>query len=125
MNNKSSAVAEMGDHLATVDMGRKVERGLLCPFPWTSGSPSNTMLPGLRTRWHLDPFNRLAIIHQRYRQRQTDKTGQRSDTANHFTNGRSKLHKFRNINNTSRPSCFMLLLTTHIAANPVPLIHLY
>ena len=32
--NKSSAVAEMGDRLATIDMGRKV-RGLLCPpFLW-------------------------------------------------------------------------------------------
>jgi len=25
--NKSSAVAEMGDHLATIDLGRKVGRG--------------------------------------------------------------------------------------------------
>jgi len=31
--NKSSAVAEMGDRLATIDMGQKVG-GLLCPFPW-------------------------------------------------------------------------------------------
>jgi len=30
MSNKSSAVAEMGDRLATVDMGRK--KGMLCPF---------------------------------------------------------------------------------------------
>jgi len=30
---KSSAVAEMGDHLATIDMGEKC-RGLLCPFQW-------------------------------------------------------------------------------------------
>ena len=30
-NNKSSTVAEMGDHLATIDMGRKVEE-VLCPF---------------------------------------------------------------------------------------------
>jgi len=29
--NKSSAVAEMGDRLATIDMDRK-EGGLLCPF---------------------------------------------------------------------------------------------
>ena len=33
--------------LATIDMGQKV-RGLLCPFPWGAGSPSNTMSPGLR-----------------------------------------------------------------------------
>ena len=31
--DKSSAVAEMGDRLATIDMGRKVGGGLLCPFP--------------------------------------------------------------------------------------------
>ena len=36
--NKSSAVAEMGDRLATTDMGRKVEE-LLCPFPWGSWVP--------------------------------------------------------------------------------------
>jgi len=29
--NKSSAVAEMGEHMATTDMGQKVGRGLLCP----------------------------------------------------------------------------------------------
>jgi len=32
--NKSSAVAEIGDRLTTVDMGRKVWQGLLCPFLW-------------------------------------------------------------------------------------------
>jgi len=31
-NWKSSAVAEMGDRLATVDIDRKVGEGLLCPF---------------------------------------------------------------------------------------------
>ena len=34
--NRSSAVAEMGDRLATIDMGRKV-RVLLCPFSGGSG----------------------------------------------------------------------------------------
>jgi len=34
--NKSSAVAEMGDHLATIDMGRKVGERLLCPYTWGS-----------------------------------------------------------------------------------------
>jgi len=53
-------------------VGRKVGR-LLCPFPWGgAGSSSNTMSPGaevyFRTKWHLDPSNRLATIHQRYRQ---------------------------------------------------------
>ena len=33
--DKSSAVAEMGDRLATIDMGRKVGGGgLLNSFPW-------------------------------------------------------------------------------------------
>jgi len=45
---KNSAVAEMGDRLATIDMGRKVG-GLLCPFSRRgAGSPSNTMTPGPR-----------------------------------------------------------------------------
>jgi len=35
----------------------------------------------LRTKWHLDPSNRLATIHQRDRQRdRIDRTGQRSDS---------------------------------------------
>ena len=57
---KSSAIAEMGDRLATIDMGRGLylacvrkarKWGLLCPFPWgegRAGSPSNTMWPGPR-----------------------------------------------------------------------------
>jgi len=35
--NKNSVVAEMGDRLATIDMGRKVGGGLLCPFPGGGG----------------------------------------------------------------------------------------
>ena len=31
--NQSSAVSEMGDRLATIDIGRKVGGRLLCPFP--------------------------------------------------------------------------------------------
>jgi len=47
--NKSSALAEMGDRLATIDMGRKVGRGC-CGGGWvTTGSPSNTMWPGPMT----------------------------------------------------------------------------
>jgi len=42
--NKSSAVAEMGDRLAN----RPKSGGLMCPFPWGAGSPSNTMSPGPR-----------------------------------------------------------------------------
>ena len=44
-NNKCSAVAEMGDRLATIDMGRKL--GGLCPFGG-AGSTFNTMWPGPR-----------------------------------------------------------------------------
>jgi len=44
--NKSSAVAEMGDHLATIDMGRKV--GGYCARPWRELGPSNTMWTMLR-----------------------------------------------------------------------------
>ena len=48
--NKSSPVAEMGDRLATIDMGRKAGGGLLCHFfrGGGAGFPCNTMWPGLR-----------------------------------------------------------------------------
>jgi len=48
--NKSSALPEMGDRLATVDMGRKVGGGCCArvPFHGAAGSLSNTMLPGPR-----------------------------------------------------------------------------
>ena len=41
LENKSSAVAEMSDSLATIDTGR--------PFRGGPGSPCNTMSPGLRS----------------------------------------------------------------------------
>ena len=45
--NKSSAVAQMGDRLATVDMGRKCGRAAV--VDWVPNrSPSNTMWPGPR-----------------------------------------------------------------------------
>jgi len=55
----------------------------LCPFLGVgAGSSSNTTWPGAETyihaKFHLDPSNRLATIHQRYRQ--TGQTGQRSDS---------------------------------------------
>jgi len=43
--NKSSAVAELGDRLVTIDMGRKVGEGCCAPFRGGDGSPSNTMSP--------------------------------------------------------------------------------
>jgi len=121
-SNKYSAVAEMGDRLATIDMSRKL--GAASLFEGRAGLPSNTMWAGprptfvpngilihpavwpqqtwteiggcaplgeeelgpiwynvvraeayLHAKFHLDPSNRLATIHQRYRQadRQTDR----------------------------------------------------
>jgi len=58
----------------------------LCPFGGGgAGSPSNTVARAeayLRAKFRLDPFNRLATVHERYRQtdRQTDRTGQRTDS---------------------------------------------
>ena len=57
--------------LATMGMGRKLERGLP-PF-WGGVS----WVP-MRAKFHLDPSNRLATIHQRYIQDKTDR--QRSDS---------------------------------------------
>jgi len=51
LNNKSSAVAEMGDSMATIDMGRKVcvWGGCCAPFHGrVAASPFNTMWPGTR-----------------------------------------------------------------------------
>ena len=57
------------------------------PFGWGEELDAHLTQYGLpqtylRTKWHLDPSNRLATIHQRCRQdRQTDRqTGQRSDS---------------------------------------------
>jgi len=58
---KSSAEAEMGDSLATIDMGEK--RGCCAPFGRGVGSPSNTMWTGSRSTfvykvasWSIQPF---------------------------------------------------------------------
>jgi len=45
---KCSAVAEMGDHLATIDMGRKFGGCVACACLGGAGSPSNTMWPEQR-----------------------------------------------------------------------------
>jgi len=81
-SDKSSAVADIGDRFSTIDMGQndlgRKNGGLLCPFPLGELGPH---LPQrcrlgeayLHNKWHLDPFNHLARIHQRYRQdRQQD-----------------------------------------------------
>jgi len=44
-SNKCSAVAEMGDHLAIIDMGQKL--GTVPLSGGGAGSPSNTMWPAL------------------------------------------------------------------------------
>jgi len=84
MQNKSSTVAEMGDNKHGPKSG-----GMLYPFPsGGAGSPASTIWPWPRpipTKWHLDPSNRLATIHQRHRQtdsteRQTGRDRQRSDS---------------------------------------------
>jgi len=46
IHNKSSAVAEMGDRLATIDMGRKVGGLHVLLSEGGAGSPSNTVWPG-------------------------------------------------------------------------------
>jgi len=73
---KSSAVAEIGKHLATTDMGRKVGAAVLL-FVGGAVSPSNHVAwaEAYRcTKWHVDSSNHLATIHQRYRQDRTDRT---------------------------------------------------
>jgi len=66
--NKFSAVAEMGNRLATIDMGRKVGGGVLCPFLGEL-DPHLTKWPGLRptsvpsgilTHPASNPYSRLA-----------------------------------------------------------------
>jgi len=85
LNNKSSAVAEMGDRLATIGMGRKW--GGAAVGGWVpTGSPSNTMWPGLRPttlpsgkldqcRVHVTKFrqNRLTLKGRSSGQRHTDR----------------------------------------------------
>jgi len=61
MEYKTSAVAEMGDRLATIDMGRK-------DVPLSGGAGPHLTQCGLdpwadiylRTKWHLDPSSPLA-----------------------------------------------------------------
>jgi len=72
--NKSSAVAEMGDRLATIDMGQKVGAAVP-PFRGGELGPHLTQcrlgrgLPPYQ--WCLNPCNRLAT---RQRHRQTGQT---------------------------------------------------
>ena len=75
--HKNSAVAEMGDRLATIDMGRKVGAAVLFPLgelcPYLSHCGRGAAY--LNSKFHLDPSNRLATVPQRHRQdRQTGQT---------------------------------------------------
>ena len=78
--NKSSAVAETGDRLATIDVGRKV--GLMFPLFWGAESPSNTMWS-----WPTPTSIRSGILihpavwpqYTNVTDRQTGQTGQRAN----------------------------------------------
>jgi len=78
---KSSAVVEMGDRGHNRHGPKRGGCSGCAPFAvGGAGSPYNTMRPGLvyfRTKWHLDPSNRLAALHQRHRQdrQRSDSTG--------------------------------------------------
>ena len=71
----------MGDHLATIDMGRKL--GAVAPFWGGELGPIQHNVAWdeayIRIKWRVDPSSRLATIHQLHIQdRQTDR--QRSDS---------------------------------------------
>jgi len=74
-SNKCSAVAEMGDRLATIDVGPKIGGGL-CPFleDWFPIERNVAKAEAyLYAKFHLDPSNRLATVHQRHRQTRQDR----------------------------------------------------
>jgi len=58
--NKCSAVAEMVDRLATIEMGRKVGAVLLGVELGPHLTQCSRAEAHLRTKWYLDPSNRLA-----------------------------------------------------------------
>jgi len=56
-------------------------------------SPSNSVARAeayLRAKFYLDPSNRLATVHQRYRQ-------DRTDNQNRFTNSRPKIYLLHDV----------------------------
>jgi len=62
--NKCSAVAKMGDRLATIDMGQKLGEVAVPLFGCVELGPHVTQCrlseAYVRTKWHLDPSSRLA-----------------------------------------------------------------
>ena len=81
------------------------------PLRGAAGSPSNvagarpTSMPCFIL---IHPSNRLATIHQRYRQDRTDR--QRSDRVNRFTNGRPKSNETHTTQQQHNCLTFFLLL---------------
>jgi len=80
---KCSSVAEMGNRLATADMGWKLGgcaplgRGSWVPIQHNVAEAESYQI----AKFHLDPSNRLVTVHQRHRQ--TDKqTGETGETDN-------------------------------------------
>jgi len=72
--NKSSAVAEMGDRTFRHSRHGPKRHGPKsgAAVPLSAGYNFAWAEAYLRTKWHLDPFNRLATILQRYRQDRQD-----------------------------------------------------
>jgi len=103
--NKGSAVAEIGDRLATIDMGRKLGA---VPFFGGQLGPHLTQCGRVRglppAEFHLDPCNRLATMHQRHRQ---DREGrQRTDSIGRTKNGSKRLQNFEP---RSKSACYRKL----------------
>jgi len=61
--NKCSAVAEMGDRLATIDLGQKLGA---VPLMGEAGSPCNTIFPGPRAIFVLSGILYPAVFHNRH-----------------------------------------------------------
>jgi len=80
--HKSLAVTEMGDSLASIDMGRKVCvcGGVLYPFPWDNLAPSNTISPGPRPISVPSGILIHPAIWPQSRYRRTGQTGQTGQT---------------------------------------------
>jgi len=82
--------------LDTADIGQKLG---LCPMEMGAASPSGTIVARaeayLRAKFHLDPSNRLATVHQCYRHTgQTDRQRSGSIGRTVFINGRPKINGF-------------------------------
>jgi len=90
--NKSSAVVEMGDCLATIDMGHGLKIGgvPLSLFSGGARSPSKTMSPGTRPTFLPSGTLIHPVVWPQYTNVTDRQDRQRSDQhrANRFANGR-------------------------------------